>query len=539
MIKATTPTSQGWAQAFDSSGIAQALVADKERKRKRFDDNLESFSSDQIWHRDLPEFNKKVNNYYNFMSENYEAAANPARNPDVWREQQMMENNLHNFSVQSKMMGQQVDKAQKLMYDKPSLYNNPENQDLIDSILTGRKYGGLAAGYASNEAMNSSFMKEFNQNIILDTQEMTDFLKDFGAEDTENVETFPIDETMKGRKYPITYDDEGVSGTIEGWWKGGFTKSGRSVSGTDIQRKFGGDYGAFAETLTRQLPKYTKAEEYRLKTDKDDGEINYQWFTQKAPSGIGIIGQHETTVVTPGSLLRKEKTDTYKDPYVFNPASRGNVNVGGTKAVFRRSAGASGGYNLRDNIWSTTNLTDDNLSQLTNVDEGFLAESPIHFDEITMKDDQGKDVKLKNYTVPKGGSLSDEMVAAIDAGNASYVDESGVKQPLMRDVNVTDHVWQGRVAYSRNTSYASGFDIKNPLSYMNSLTAKQYRSMAEKWEDYKQDVRMHPKQVAEIESQLDSYGATDHYGTSEAITSDGELDFDLLDKDSQAAANRN
>lgn len=534
MLKPTTPISAGAAQSFDSSGMIQALEYEKNKRQKRFEDNVKSFDSGQVWHRDIPEFTNKVNKYYEYISDNYDALSNKSRNLDKWYEMKSMENDIANFTVGSKAMGQSVDRAQKLMLDKPHLYDTPENQQLIDDQITGNAYGGLTEGYKSGQAHNSSFMQNFDRNIFVDTDELQNRMSEFGTPNPENVEVNEISGRRKSSRYGIDYNLENMAKSLEDMWNNGYTSVRGEVSGTDLQRKYKGDFEAFATAATAGLPEYTDPKEFTEPGEDDGGAPDYKWFTEKAPSGTVVIGQHTSSETIPGGLLRKDRTVETNDPYIFKPSSRGNVNTGGTKSVFRRKAGASGGYNMRDNVWSTTNLTDDNISQLTNVDYGFMAEAPLYFESISMRNEQGELVKLKNYTVPKGGVLSDEMIAAINAGQAKYVSDTGTREPLMRDVNATKYIWEGPIAYSRNTSYASGFDIDNPMSYMNSLTGKQYRSMAEKWEDYSNDVGMHPAQKADIQANLDSYNVSPYF--SDPLiepTQTSEFDYETLMKEAQ------
>jgi hypothetical protein len=545
MIRPTTPTSAGWAQAFDTSGYVEQARADREKQAERFDKNIKEFDSSQVWHRDIPEFTNKVNEYYGYISENYDALKNKTRNLDKYYKMKGMENELMNFSVASKAMGQNVDKAQKLMLDKPELYDTPENRALIDGIITGSAYGegGLSQGYKERTALNNSFMKDFGRNIFIDTPEIKERMMEYAQPDIEDVQTATIEGRRKASQYRYKYDVEGMAGELQEMWKNGYTSVRGDVSSNDLQRKYEGDFEQFATAMTDGLPEFTDPKEFTTPSEDDGSKIDYRWEATPQPSGTSVIAQHQTTVTKPaqkvlGITTRKEQTTPLTQSFVYTPKSEGNVSVYGTKSIFKRKAGASGGWDMRDNIWSEVNLTDDNLSQLTNVDHGYLAESPIFFPVLTMKDEQGKNVTLRDYTAPKGAALSDEMIAAIDAGGVSYVDESGVKQPLMRDVNAEEHVFQGPIAYSRNASYASGFDIRNPLSYMNSLTGKQYRSMAEPWEEYKLDVQMHPAQIEDVERQLGVYNVSDHYATPLIPTTpSGEIDFDALDAAAQEAAN--
>jgi len=554
MITATTPTSAGFAQVFDTSGLAQADTAARQKKRDRFEKNIKEFDSGQVWYRDIPEFTNKTNKYYKFMSDNYDKISNKSRNLDTWYEMKSMEGDLANFVVSSKAMGQMVDKASKLMLDKPDLYDNQANQDLIDGQITGSAYGGLAKGYATGEAHNSSFMKNFNRNIQIDTDDLQKRMQKFGTPNIEKSQIATISGRRKSSQYKYDYDLEGISGALDEMWKNGYTADNSFVSSADLQRKYG-NFEEFAEVATSGLPEYTDPKEFTEPSESDgSNKANYQWQVSAQPSGTRAKAQHTVNVVTPkkkigvtiagkkiGLTTRKERTTPTTVPYVFTPASNGNVDVYGTKSVFKRKAGVHGGWDMRDNKWSETNLTDDNLSQLTNVDNGFLATSPIFFPSLTMKDDQGKPVKLDNYTAVKGSAMSQEMINAIDAGGVSYVDENGENQPLSRDTNVSEHIWQGAIAYSRNASYASGFDISNSLSYMNSLTGKQYRSIAEPWDEYKHDVQMSDQQRDDIERELAKYDVQDHFDQPISVVDPetGELDYDKLDELSRKNANAN
>lgn len=505
MIRFTTPTSAGWAQAADTSGMIQALEAEQGKRHQRFEKNIKDFDSSSVWHRDIPEFTNKVNEYYKYISENYDALSNKTRNLDKYYEMKGMENELQNFSVASKAMGQNVDRAQKLMLDKPSLYDNPENQKLIDDQITGAAYGTLAEGYKSGQAHNASFMQGFNRNILLDINEITDELaKDFGTEDVENVETYTIAGQRKGYKYPIKYDEKGIIGKLEEYWQNGYTKGGRFTSGTDIQRKYE-TFEAFADAAGRGMPEFTQPEEYteRLPSEKKDKPV-YTFHTEVRPvdtqvGGHAVVG----TEVIEKNIFGKPKVEQdVTENYSYNAFSQGNVAIGGTKSVGARSAGKAIGYDMRDG--QMVDLTNDKYTMINNVSYSTLAESSIHFDEIIMLDPDGNPKKYTDVTMPPGAPLSEEMVKAIKDGSATFTDETGLQKPLS-DTNAHKHVYYGPVAFSRTTSAESGVELDNPYSWMASLDETQYRIIAQKYNDeFKQQVNLNPLDFKNIEEQLNT-----------------------------------
>jgi hypothetical protein len=541
MIKATTPISAGFAQAFDTSGIVQALEYERDKRHKRFEKNIKEFDSGQVWHRDIPEFTKKVNNYYEYVSDNYEALSNKSRNLDKWYEMKGMENDIANFTVASKAMGQNVDRASKLMLDKPELYDTEENRALIDGQITGSAYGTLSRGYETGEAHNSSFMNQFGRNIFVDTEEIQDRMREFATPDIEDVRTATIEGRRKTSQYRYQYDAQGMATVLKDMWDNGYASVRGDISSTDLKRKYG-DFETFANVATQGLPEYTDPKEFTEPAPKDAGKPDRQFDAYVSPVST-VAGGHTVTGVEErerslvgkvGAAITgapmKKQGEAITEPYSYDTYTQGSVPVSGTKAAGYRAATKSAGWDMRSG--QEVDLTEDKNVLLTHVDKGVLAMEPIYFSSITMTGQDGQPKVFNDVTVRPGQPLSPEMVQAIQNGDARSVDTNG---EVINSVNAHSHAYYGPIAYSRTASSPSGMEISDPYSFINSLDEKAYRLVAQPYGQFKQEVRLNSQDYRKVEDLLEGIQDENPFM---APASDWDLEG-MIEKGSASAHTRN
>jgi hypothetical protein len=532
-----TNISEGFAQVLDTSGLVQALYEDRENKRKRFEKNVKSFDPSSVWYRDIPEFSKKVNEYYADIAENYDAYANKSRNIEKWQELKNRENEMLNFIASSKAMQQTVKQAQNLMLNKPETYDTPENQQLIDDIITGKKWGGLSEGYKTGEAMNNTFLKEFGRNIFVDVEGMNEVLEDLGETDFDAPETGMIAKGIMNVRYPKQYDPEAVGAKITDWWENGFASPRGKVSGRDIQKKYD-NIQDFAEAVQTGLPQFTEPKERRLPTDTEKGDLGIPKFVvEPSDTTYGATASH-TGVETvkrggiPGAL-GGTREQAVQQPVVYDVYSQGGVKTGGTQNVYKTRPGAISGWDMKGDVWSTVRAQDIPKMALGGVEKSFQTKDNISFNEITLKDAQGNDQVVKNYVAKKGGLLSPEMVEAIKAGKASVIDEDG-NQIVLNSNNALKYLNQDEFAFVRGGTDVSGYELADPTSFGGIGTEKQYHSIAMLWEDFKAQVQIPPSHQKEIEDGLGRYENVESpFATS---LSGPATDFDQSSAEEKAAS---
>lgn len=538
MIRATTPTSEGWAQVFDTSGIAQAAMAEKEKRHKRFEDNIKSFDSAQVWHRDIPEFTKKVNDYYTEVAENYETYSNPSGNIEKYYELKAMENDISNFTVMSKAMGQNVDKASKLMLDKPGLYDNEANRALVDGQITGSAYGGLTAGYESGQAHNSSFMKDFNRNIQIDTEALQESMQKFGTPDIEQVKTADIAGRKGAYQHKINYNLEAMSKFLKGRWDEGYMEGNNFISSEDLKRRFG-EFESFAEEAAGNLPEFTDPKSYTEPAPIKAGERKASQFdiTIK-PTTRRVRGSYATEKQVGGvkvPLTDKVvggKTQHGLVKYNYPTYSQGGVSVSGTQTAYRWNAGV-GGFDMDGATWSATKLAEDGRMVLTGVDEGAIALQTITFPKLQLADENGEMQEVSNYTVQKGSPLSQEMMDAIKANQANITEEGGGILKL-NTFNADRFIYSGPVAYSQSLPNTTGIDLSDPTSFINALDAPGVRQMAMPWNDFKAQSTIPDGDIKAIESGLSTYNYEAPFAKPPAVTT-GDLDDQMRRAAEEAA----
>jgi len=516
MAKPLTPTKAGWAQSFDTSMLAQAMYEDRERKRQRFEKNVKTFDPSAVWYRDMPEFSRKVNEYYSYIGEKYDALTNPSRNIEEWQKMKELENDLLNFSSASKAMGQQVKQAQNFMLQRPE-YDTDSNRQLIDDVITGKRWGGLDVGYQTGEALNPTFMNEFNKNIFVDIQGMTDILQEKGVEGKLGTPRI-VDGRRKEARRSIDFDQGQLTEIINNWWEGGFVSPRGKITGPELQRKYNGNIQEFAQDVSAGITRFGEWEAW-TEPAETDGRKSSQFDVSIKPTTNKVAGSQSVPKYTTNFIGKKKKTGTTEVDYNYKTYSQGGVSISGTQAAYKWNAGA-GGFDMSGGTWSNTKLAEDGRMVLLGVDHGSLAKMPITFRNITLQDDQGNDQKMTNYQLPKGAPLSEEMIKAVNSGHQAFItDENGNEIPLTY-VNGAKAIWEGQVAYANSMSDVTGIDFDDPSSFYTALSRPGHRKIAMPWDDFKKQSTIPDNDIQEIEAGLGTYATESQFGQSTAKAGD-------------------
>jgi hypothetical protein len=505
MIRPLTPTNAGWAQSFDSSGLVSALYEDRENKRKRFEKNIKSFDPNTVWYRDIPEFSKKVNDYYSFISDNYDKLSNKSQNIELWQQMKDRESELMNFSASSKAMGQQVKQAQNLMLQRPELYDTAENRQLIDDVITGQRWGGLPKGYETGEAMNNTFMNQFNRQIHLDIPGMTQAIQKTGAPGDARVQD--ISDDLQEVRRSIEFDQEATMNLLEGMWTEGFGKA----SGGEVQKKYGGDFQRFAQEVLSGLKREDDPQTRPKRAESSSGGSDSKFFISSGGAGYSAAGLHGATETVGrtgvlGKLAEKAgiaqpRSMPTNEDVTFDIATTADVKTGGTQTVYRVEPGTLEGYELNGNVWGGKTLTETGKVALSGASWAYQVKQPIIIPEITLPDKDGNPVLRKNYKIDKNTLLSPEMIDALRQGLGSTVDANG-KEIKVSSNSVGKFVDYKPFAFARGTSDVSGLSMDNQMTFMNMMEEKQYRGVAVPWEEWTRSVRMPDEHRYQIEQGL-------------------------------------
>ena len=126
----------GLAQVFDTSGLVDFEIQNRERKKKEFQDREKRFKeslvdieTSKLWNRDLPKFNEQYNNYISFVKQNSEALQNPSKNTDIYLQKRRMEQELKQFSASSAASQKFYNDAQTLVFKNPDKFKEIYGED--------------------------------------------------------------------------------------------------------------------------------------------------------------------------------------------------------------------------------------------------------------------------------------------------------------------------------------------------------------------------------------------------------------------------
>lgn len=162
-IKATTPTSAGFAQVLDTSGIAAVAANQKAKRAKKLQDMLVEYDTKGIFTRDIPEVQRQIAATQNFAMEHSKELANPSSNMETWREFQDMQSRVKNTVTYSIGAKEQFDKANRMYHAENGKYLTEANAAALEAysaIPTAEQYGDLTAF--------GDVAKDFERNTELD-----------------------------------------------------------------------------------------------------------------------------------------------------------------------------------------------------------------------------------------------------------------------------------------------------------------------------------------------------------------------------------
>jgi hypothetical protein len=178
IIQATTPTKAGWAQAFDTSGIAGLAIKQKEKRAKKLQDLLVEYDTKGIFTRDIPEVQRQISEVQNFAMEHSKELANPSQHMDVWREFQDKQSRVKNTVTYSIGAKEQFDKANRMYHAENGKYLTEANAAALEAYATtptSEQYGDLSAfgdpskGFERNVELDFNDYRKIVDNAWTDT----------------------------------------------------------------------------------------------------------------------------------------------------------------------------------------------------------------------------------------------------------------------------------------------------------------------------------------------------------------------------------
>ncbi len=167
-IKATTPTSAGAAQVFDTSGIAAVAAEQKEKRAKKLQDMLVEYDTKGIFTRDIPEVQRQIADVHDYAMKHSKELANPSSNIETWKEFQAMQSRVKNTVTYSIAAKEQFDKANRMYHADNGKYLTESNAAAIEAYAktpSTEQYRDLTAF----SDLSSKFERNTELNKYFDT----------------------------------------------------------------------------------------------------------------------------------------------------------------------------------------------------------------------------------------------------------------------------------------------------------------------------------------------------------------------------------
>ena len=131
IVQPTTPTSQGFAQAFDTSGLVQIAAAEREKKNKALQQAIADYDTKGAWRRDMPEIQRQIREVQDFAMKNAEAIANPSQNIETYQKFKDMQNKVKGTVTYSMAAKEQFDKGMQMYLSGNGRYMTDRNRDIL------------------------------------------------------------------------------------------------------------------------------------------------------------------------------------------------------------------------------------------------------------------------------------------------------------------------------------------------------------------------------------------------------------------------
>lgn len=490
MIKPLTNIQSGWAQSFDTSGLVQAAYEAREKRRANLEKNFKQFDPSSIWYRDTKKFQEMYNDYLSTYSNLWDKASK--NDMSAVMELKQKENNLLNFVAGSKGAEQMMKYAQNLMLSNPK-YNNEENQNLLNGIITGDLYGGLEKGYESGDAFNNTFIKDFKRNINIDLSSAVSELSKLGTPSATPESSKVIPGTNQSRvKSAIEYPDDQIDQYAASTWENGDGKN----TPEDLKARYGEDgLVDYRNDLYNRLPKYS-VKDMSMPTEKDNSAEKNRFWVEKGATKQTVV--NETGVDYQSGTTKRGAPITSSAKFTYDVAMYDPIKVGGTKATVPISGSVSG-FRTDNGTYGNDIMKGVEDFEIQSVADAYGANKDIHFRNVKLKSaDEDKTIDAKGYVAKKGTILSPEMIEAINNGNAYFIDKDGNEQTI---TPAGLAAMKQRYAFGRGTTKVSGLSGSDVEGTVNQLLeGVQHMSIAVSWDELKRKAAIDKDRINQIES---------------------------------------
>jgi len=173
IIQATTPTKAGWAQSFDTSGIAALAIKQKEKRAKKLQDMLVEYDTKGIFPRDIDEVQRQVRETENFAMTHANEIANSSQHMGVWREFKDMQAKVKNTITYSITAKEQHDKANRMYHAENGRYMTEANAAALEAYAATptaeqytdkTAYADLSAGFERHTDLDYNTYRKIVDN---------------------------------------------------------------------------------------------------------------------------------------------------------------------------------------------------------------------------------------------------------------------------------------------------------------------------------------------------------------------------------------
>jgi hypothetical protein len=284
LIQATTPTSAGFAQVFDTSGVVEYSRIQREKRQQRLAKSIMEHDPKGIWKRDLPKFQKKVSDYYKFLNANHEALLHTDTHMDVWQQKRDMENDLRNFSAFSQQA--KDDYYKSVTQSMSKRYGGDRNITMVDQFLNQPS----DAQYEDGSAWDSP-LSRLERRRMIDPDAYVDAVERTADRSYElHQDAIAKAADKVGYIMHNVYNPESAKKALGSFW--GLSDDPRDL--TEDQEDVRAEYGSFDNFVQSTIESAAKKTEQRYLTPTAEGAESDADIKARAIMMPGAANIHST-----------------------------------------------------------------------------------------------------------------------------------------------------------------------------------------------------------------------------------------------------
>jgi len=269
LIKATTPTSAGFAQAFDLSGFVEhnlAMERDTKVKdlarREKLAKSMMVFDPKGMMPNHINVLSQLNKEYVEYVGENEVAIMNPGENMKAYQGKIALENEMKTLAAGSIQMNQDYNRALPIMLQDKS-FTNPENSLFMEGLTAE----GTVEQWREGNLMQP-VMEGLQRNYMVDEDAIIDTLHSRYIKDIEG-----MDKTSDPDFYLNTVTERLSTKEADSYLRGLYGE--RSRDGGDLRGEYK-TFEDFKETMVGRIVTDTSTS-YVKKDDDDDDAGQEKW----------------------------------------------------------------------------------------------------------------------------------------------------------------------------------------------------------------------------------------------------------------------